>query len=178
MPAEPAAPSDAEPPRVPAAVFFVTRLMAALAGGCIAAMAVLTVLAVVMRYGVGAPFRFTEDLAGLLLICSVFLSIPHAFSTGSHIRVTLLADRARGPARRVLWIAGQAVFVAFAIAFIHAGWKEAAFTIRLDLKSEIARLPLAPFVLLMLGGVGVAGAVAAWQALMPPPQAPSRGEAH
>ncbi len=158
-------------PAVPPAIFHVTRLLAALSGACIAAMAGLTVAAVVMRYGVGSPFRFTEDLAGLLLVVSVFLALPHAFSTNSHIRVTLLSSRARGPLRRLFWVLGQAVFIAFAAAFIHAGWGEAAFTLRLNLRSEVARLPLAPFVLAMLGGMAVAGAVAAWQMLAPPPQA-------
>lgn len=160
-----------------AALVLVTRLLAAFAAACIALMAGLTTLAVIMRYFVGSPLRLTEDLSGLLLIAAIFLSLPHALVTHAHIRVTLLSERTTGVVRRALWIAAQAVLVAFAALFVYAGWGEAAFTLRFGLRSEIARLPLAPFVLVMLVGMALTGAIAVWQALKAPP-APRRTGIH
>lgn len=151
------------------AILWVARGLAALAAAAVAGMAALTVAAVVMRYGLGAPFRFTEELAGLLLVASAFLAMPLVLVSHANIRVTILSGRVQGPARRVLWIVGQLVLVAFAVVFFRDALADAQFTQKLRLKSEVARLPLAPWVWAMTGAVGLIAALAAWQALRPPP---------
>lgn len=156
--------------RIDAAILALTRALAVLGALCILAMAALTVAAVAMRYGAGAPFRFTEELGGLLLVTSVFLSLPYVLARHEHIRLTLVADRLPPRPRRVLWIVGQLIFLAFAVIFLRGAWADALFTLRLGLRSEVARIPLGPFVLVPVGGMAVAAAVAAWQALRQPPE--------
>jgi TRAP-type C4-dicarboxylate transport system permease small subunit len=155
-------------------ILWVTRALAALGAACVAAMAALVVLAVAMRYAAGAPFAFTEELAGLLMVSAVFLGLPFVLAMHAHIRVGLVSDRNRGWLRRLLWVLGQLVFVAFAAVFFRDALADARFTLLLNLRSEVARIPLAPFVIGMAGGVGLAGLVAAWQMLRAPPdpQAP------
>jgi TRAP-type C4-dicarboxylate transport system permease small subunit len=148
----------------------VTRAMAALGAAAIAGIAALVVLAVVMRYALGAPFAFTEELAGLLMVASVFLGLPFVLATHAHIRVGLLHDRTSGLLRRLLWLLGQLVFVAFAAVFVRDAWADARFTLMLNLRSEVARIDLAPFVISMAVGIAIAGLVAAWQMLRPPPE--------
>lgn len=155
--------------RIDRAILSLTRAMAALGAGCIVAMTALTVAAVAMRYGLGAPFRFTEELGGLLLVTSVFLSLPYVLARHGHIRMTLLSRRLPEPARRATWIVGQAIFVAFALVYLRDAWADAAFTRRLGLRSEVARIPLGGFALLPVAGMGIAAAIAAWQALRPAP---------
>lgn len=157
------------PERLDRVILWITRALGALGAACIAAMATLTVLAVVMRYAVGAPFAFTEDLAGLMLVSAVFLGMPYALATQAHIRVNLLYDRTRGWARRGLFLLGQLVFLAFAAVFFRDARADLNLTLMLNLKSEVARIPLAPFVAMMSVGVALAAAVAAWQMLRPPP---------
>lgn len=156
--------------RIDAAILALTRALAVLGALCILAMAALTVAAVAMRYGAGAPFRFTEELGGLLLVTSVFLSLPYVLARHEHIRLTLVADRLPPRPRRALWIVGQLIFLAFAVIFLRGAWADALFTLRLGLRSEVARIPLGPFVLVPVGGMAVAAAVAAWQALRQPPE--------
>jgi TRAP-type C4-dicarboxylate transport system permease small subunit len=86
-----------------------------------------------------------------------------------HIRLTLLADRLPPAPRRALWIAGQLIFLAFALVFLRGAWADALFTARLGLRSEVARIALTPFVFVPVAGVALAALVAAWQALRPPP---------
>ena len=148
-----------------------SRGLAALAAACVAAMAAIVGAAVVMRYAAGAPFRFTEELAGLLLGATAFLALPHAIVAERSIRVTLVAERLPPLARRAAWVAAQAVFVAFAAIFAVEAWAIASFTMMLDLRTDLARLPLTPFMLGATGLVALAGALAAWRALMPPPGA-------
>ncbi len=155
--------------RIDALILQLTRALAALGAACILAMTALTVAAVAMRYGAGAPFRFTEELGGLLLVTSVFLSIPYVLARHGHIRLTLLADRLPAAARRGLWIAGQLIFLGFALVFLRGAWADALFTLRLGLRSEVARIALTPFVFVPVAGIALAALVAAWQALRPPP---------
>lgn len=157
-------------------ILWVTRALAALGAACIAAMAALVVLAVAMRYFLGAPFGFTEELAGLLMVSAVFLGLPFVLATHAHIRVGLLQDRTGGWLRRLLWVLGQSVFVAFAAIFFRDALADARFTLMLNLRSEVARIQLAPFVIGMAGGVGLAALVAAWQMLRPPPETPALPE--
>lgn len=157
-------------------VLLLTRTLAALGAACVAVLAVLTVAAVVMRYGLGAPFRFTDELGGLLLVSSVFLSLPHVLASNANIRVTLVSDRLSGLPRRVVWILGQLILVAFAAIFLRDALGEAQFTLKLNLRSEVARIPLSPFVWLMVAGMALVTFIGAFQALGPGPgKAPSSG---
>ena len=164
------------PGRILSGVLLLTRTLAALGAACVAVLAVLTVAAVVMRYGLGAPFRFTEELGGLLLVTSVFLGLPHVLASNANIRVTLLSDKAKGPLGRGVWILGQLILVAFAAIFLRDALAEAQFTQKLNLRSEMARIPLSPFVWLMVAGMGLVAFIGAFQALGPgTSKAPSSG---
>ncbi|MFP1645113.1 TRAP transporter small permease [Pontitalea aquivivens] len=158
--------------RIDRAILWVARALAALGAGAVAVMAALTVAAVFMRYGLGAPFRFTEELGGLMLVCSVFLGMPYVLASHANIRVTLASDRARGPLRRMVWVLGQIVLIAFAAIFFRDALADAQFTQKLNLKTEVARIGLAPFVWVMVAAVGLVGVIGAWQALRPPPEKP------
>ena len=165
-------PGMEHPGRFLAGVLLLTRTLAALGAACVAVLAVLTVAAVVMRYGLGAPFRFTDELGGLLLVSSVFLSLPHVLASNANIRVTLVSDRLNGLPRRAVWILGQLILVAFAAVFLRDALAEAQFTQKLNLRSEVARIPLSPFVWLMVAGMALVAFIGAFQALG---KAPSSG---
>jgi TRAP-type C4-dicarboxylate transport system permease small subunit len=157
------------PDRIDRVILWVTRALGALGAAAIAGMAVLTVLAVVMRYALGAPFAFTEDLAGLMLVSAVFLGVPYAVASHAHIRVNIAYDRTNGWARRGMFVLGQVVFLAFAAVFFRDALADLNLTLMLNLKTEVARIPLAPFVAVMSVGIALAALVAAWQMLRPPP---------
>ncbi len=157
-------------------ILWVTRALAAVGAACVAGMAALVVMAVIMRYAAGAPFAFTEELAGLLMVSCVFLGMPFVLATHAHIRVGLLYEQTGGWLRRVLWVLGQLVFLAFAVIFFRDALADARFTLMLNLRSEVARIRLAPFVIGMAAGVALAGLVAAWQMLRPPPRIAAMAE--
>lgn len=143
------------------------RGLAALAAVSIAAMALIVGAAVAMRYAAGAPLRFTEELAGLLLGATAFLALPHAVLAERSIRVTVATERLPPLWRRAAWVVGQAVFVAFAAIFALEAWSIARFTMMLDLRTDLARLPLTPFMVGATGLMVLAGILAAWRALAP-----------
>lgn len=143
-------------------------LLALSAAACLGILG-LVLAAVVMRYAIAAPFRFTEELSGLLLSAMAFLALPVAMAGNSNIRVTLVTERLGPTARRFFWVLGQAIMVAFCAIFAWEGWQIAEFTLRLNLMSEQARLPLGPWVVLMPAAMAFTGFIAAWVAIRPPP---------
>lgn len=145
------------------------RALLAVSAAACAGILGLVLAAVVMRYAVAAPFRFTEELAGLLLSAMAFCALPFAMAGNANIRVTLVTERLAPVPRRLFWVAGQAIMVAFCAVFAWEAWGIAEFTLRLNLTSEQARLPLGPWVALMPAMLCVTGFIAAWAALRPPP---------
>ena len=147
-----------------------SRGLLALSAAACAGILGLVVLAAVMRYALGAPLRETEELSGLLLSALAFLALPAVMASHDNIRVTLVTERLSGLPRRVAWVLAQAVAVGFCAIFALEAWNIAEFTLRLGLRSEQSRLPLGPFVLLLPASMALVGAIAAWQALRPPPE--------
>jgi TRAP-type C4-dicarboxylate transport system permease small subunit len=152
------------------ALLLLSRALLALSAAACAGILGLVVAAVVMRYAVAAPFRFTEELAGLLLSAMAFLALPFAMAGNANIRVTLLTERLPRLAGRIAWVLGQLIMVAFCAVFAWEGWGLAEFTFRLSLMSEQARLPLGPWMALMPASLALTGLIAAWVALRPPPE--------
>jgi TRAP-type C4-dicarboxylate transport system permease small subunit len=147
----------------------VARALAAIAAAAGAAIFAFILAAVVMRYLVAAPFRFTEELSGLLLAMMVFLAMPMALTRDLNIRVTLVTDALPALARRVAWIASELILVAFATIFAWQSWNLVAFHARLGLKSEQARLELWPWLAVMTACVALCALVGAWKATRQPP---------
>ena len=152
------------------ALLLVSRALLAVAAAACAGILGLVVAAVVMRYAIAAPFRFTEELSGLLLSAMAFCALPFAMAGNANIRVTLVTERLAPLPRRIAWVIGQAIMVAFCAVFAWEGWGLAEFTITLSLMSEQARLPLGPWVALMPAGMALTGLIAAWVGLRPPPE--------
>jgi TRAP-type C4-dicarboxylate transport system permease small subunit len=147
----------------------VARALAAIAAAAGAAIFAFILAAVVMRYLVAAPFRFTEELSVLLLAMMVFLAMPMALVRDLNIRVTLVTDSLPALARRVAWIASELILVAFATIFAWQSWNLVAFHARLGLKSEQARLELWPWLAVMTACVALCALVGAWKATRQPP---------
>lgn len=151
------------------ALLLISRGLLALSAAACGAILGLVLAAVIMRYAVSAPFRFTEELSGLLLSAMAFLALPFAMAGNANIRVTLVTERLAPVPRRVFWVLGQAIMIAFCAIFAWEAWAIADFTMRLNLSSEQARLPLGLWTALMPAGFAATGFIAAWAALRPPP---------
>ncbi len=119
--------------------------LAALSAVCAFAMVALVVLSVAMRHLASAPFRFTEELVGLLLCATLFLALPQVTLSGSHVRVDLLPRYLRPRGRRVLGVLSAAVIVAFCAWFTIEALPWLDFAFSRNLKSEASRLLLYPW---------------------------------
>ena len=72
-------------------------VLAAIAGAMIVG---LIGISVAMRYLAYAPFRFTEELVGLLMTGAFFLALPLVTLRGDHVRVLILVSNLPGHVTR------------------------------------------------------------------------------
>jgi len=100
---------------------------------------------VAMRHIASAPFRFTEELVGLLMTAAFFLALPLVTLNAEHVRVQILV--ASLPVRFTLWagIAAAVFGVSFSLWFFWLGvpWFEFAF--QRSIKTEVGRLLMYPW---------------------------------
>jgi TRAP-type C4-dicarboxylate transport system permease small subunit len=77
----------------------------------IAAIAVICLLEVILRYLFLSSFAWYDEFVGYLLVWLTFLGAVAAQSHGQHIGIANLVDRASGPLRRLLTLANHAVLI-------------------------------------------------------------------
>lgn len=127
-------------------IFFSLAVLAAIAGCAIVA---LIGASVTMRYFAFAPFRFTEELVGLLMTAAFFLALPQATYRAEHVRVLVIVSALPDGARK--WV--QRLSVVFGAAFclwflaLCLPWLE--FAIDRKIKTEVGRLLMYPWMALL-----------------------------
>lgn len=126
-------------------------------------MASFVVLGTVMRYFVGAPLMFSDELVGLLFISMAFLAIPMGLLQKRHISVDLLVRTIRYPWRRLIDLIAILIFIAFALVFIYNAFDFADFSRQIRARSDIGSLLLWPWMMLMPAALAVAVLVAVLQ---------------
>lgn len=123
-------------------LFQALAIVATMAGVMIV---ILVGASVTMRHVAHAPFRFTEELVGLLMTTAFFLALPLVTLNAEHVRVQILV--ASLPARVARWMAAAAALfgVAFTAWFfwLCIPWLEFAFD--RNIKTEMGRLVMYPW---------------------------------
>ena len=131
-------------------VFTAMAVLAAIAGSLII---VLIGASVAMRYFANAPFRFTEELIGLLMTTAFFLALPLVTLKAEHVRVQIVVTFLPHRVRRVVAVVAGLFGAAFCIWFVALclPWLEFAFERRI--KTEVSRLLLYPWMALAPGSL-------------------------
>ncbi len=127
---------------------FVTPIfyfMAALATIASIMIILLIGTSVTMRYLAFTPFRFTEELVGLLMTAAFFLALPLVTLQEKHVRVLIVISSL--PYKIKPWVAGLASLfgvVFFAWFFLLCiPWLEFAYD--RQIKTEVGRLIMYPW---------------------------------
>lgn len=122
--------------------YVLLAIVATLAGITIV---VLVGASVTMRYIALTPFRFTEELVGLLMTTSFFLALPLVTLNAEHVKVQLVVNALpRHWQRRVSMLA--ALFgVAFTIWFFYLSLPWFEFAYQRTIKTEVGRLLMYPW---------------------------------
>lgn len=122
--------------------------LAALAAAAGASIVGLIGASVAMRHIANAPFRFTEELVGLLMTAAFFLALPYATLRSEHVRLQILVSAAPPRIARWVTLAAGLFGVGFCVWFAHLSWPWLSFAIDRSIKTEVARLLLYPWMAL------------------------------
>ncbi|MBC6718609.1 TRAP transporter small permease subunit [Aurantimonas sp. DM33-3] len=142
-------------------------MLASIAAILAISMSIFVVLASVMRYLVGSPFAFTEELVGLLFTAMIFAGIPVATLRRSHIAVTIVPDLLGPVARRFIDRSAYAILAVFCLWFGMLTWDYLQITLALDARSAGSRLVLWPWTAVLPLSCFLSGLAALLRILVP-----------
>ncbi len=91
---------------------------------------------VLMRYVIGTPVTWTDELSGYLVVAIVMLGAAETLRRNEHINVDLLSSRARGGLRRVLDVWAMIAVIAVALALVISATKMVRFSVDFEIYSE------------------------------------------
>ena len=89
------------------------RLLSHLATVANVLLTIFVASSAVMRYVIGAPLHFTEELVGLLFLIGVALALPEASVRDEHIKVSLVTDALAARPRAVARAIGRLTTLVF-----------------------------------------------------------------
>ena len=139
-------------------------VLAALAGAAIVA---LIGASVAMRHLANAPFRFTEELVGLLMTAAFFLALPLVTLRAEHVRVQIalaaLPERLRVPVSTLASLFG----IVFCGWFVWLAWPWLDFAYARGIRTEVSRLLLYPWMALLPVSLGLTALAFAIRAAAP-----------
>lgn|SRR5690625_3803755 len=112
-------------------------------------MTLLVSLSAVMRYIVGRPFAFTEELVGLLFSALVFLALPFVTAYREHIEITLIFDLLPKKMQSYLYSLGVLLASLYMLWFGYFAFDFAQFSFVIKSTSDLGSITLWPWMGLM-----------------------------
>lgn len=106
-------------------------------------------VAAVMRYVVGSPFPFTEEVVGLLFVVMVFLTLPYCTMENHHIRVTIVSEKLTGRWRALSALGAVGCVLIFCAVYGFYSLNFTALSFWLNSTSDIGRFALWPWMATM-----------------------------
>ena len=128
-------------------------------------MAAVILASSVMRYVVGAPLAFQEELVGLFFVALVFLSLPNCTMAHKHVRVTVVTEFLPGNWRKVAELTSLVLILIFSVVFASLTFDFAKLSYQIGALTEVGDIVLFPWMMLMPIGLGLMGLVALLQIL-------------
>lgn len=121
------------------------NLLAQIAAGLAVAMSGFVALSAIMRYLLGSPFSFTEELVGLIFTAMLFTGIPACTLRHSHISVTIIPDLLPEWGQRLLDRIAHAVIFLFCVWFGMLTWDYMQLTRTLNARTSGVQMILWPW---------------------------------
>lgn len=130
-------------------------------------MAAFVALSSIMRYVIGAPFGFTEELVGLLFTAIVFTGLPVCTLRKSHLSVTILPDLLPPAGKRIMDGVAHAIVFGFCVWFGLLTFEYLQTTLALNARSSGSRLLLWPWVAVLPTACFLSGLAALIRIVVP-----------
>lgn len=120
----------------------------------LAAVTALVTASAVGRYFIGTPNRMIEEVSGLLMVALLFVALAVPGREG-HIRVELVADRAKGPWRLIFRLAALVIMLLFAGMFAWDAWEQTRFNFNRNIKTELGGIAIWPWSAVMVAALAI-----------------------
>lgn len=119
------------------------RLAEAAMALCLAAMALLVFVNVVLRYGFGDGIAASEELSRLLFVWMVFIGATAAYPAGEHMAFTSVLAKLRDRPRAfgILTVAIRLLVLLACVLVAWGAWQQ--FVVGLDSRSVVLGYPVA-----------------------------------
>lgn len=124
-------------------------------GSLLLALMALTVLDVVRRYGFNAPIYGARDVAKLMLLCLIALSVAYSARTGGQVAIELFCQRLKPGLRRVLALAVRLAAIPMLVVLTWQLVESGINAGRFGEASLALLLPFAPFYAILALGMGL-----------------------
>lgn len=138
-----------------------------IAAGLAVAMFAFVTLSSIMRYVIGSPFSFTEELVGLLFTAMIFAGLPVITLRQKHICVTIVPDLLPPRGKDIMQRLAHLLIFAFCLWFGKLTWDYLQTTIALDARSAGSRLILWPWTAVLPLSCALAGLAALFRVIGP-----------
>lgn len=130
-----------------------TLFYIAVAGGMF--MTALVFTSTLMRYLLGSPITFSDELAGLLFFSGAFLALPYVLLENKHVSIDFMTKVSSIKLRKASSLVASLTTATFAFIFIYQSWDFMAFSYQIQSKSEISGILLWPWMALMPLSLGL-----------------------
>jgi TRAP-type C4-dicarboxylate transport system permease small subunit len=140
--------------------------LAVLAGAAGAAIVALIGASVTMRYVVGTPLRVTEELVGLLMTAAFLLALPLVTLRSEHVRIRIAVDALPSRLRPRAALLAGVLGVGFCAWFLALSLPWLGFALDRAIRTEVARLLLWPWMMLLPLSLALTGLAFALRALL------------
>lgn len=133
--------------RITLTVSKILLFLSALAG---ILMTIFVSLSAIMRYVIGKPFGFTEELVGLLFAALVFLALPYVTARRNHIEIALIFDLLPKFMGRILYAIGSVLAAVYMLWFGYFAFDFTYFSYLIGSSSDLGNITLWPWMGLMV----------------------------
>lgn len=133
----------------------VTRIVGLVAMGVLAAMMLLTVADVLLRFSINKPIIGTTEITELMMVVAVFLGFAWCALRGKHVRVELVVSRYSPSVQAVI---DSIIYLVGLVIVVILGWQtflESLNVQRLHLTYSYIEVPKFPFYMVVALGYAV-----------------------
>lgn len=120
---------------------------------CLAGMLILVISDPILRYVLGTPLYWSNEVSTFLMVMMVFSGLGVSFARGKHVRVTLIFNKLSEKAQRVLWVFVSLITLCYIGFLLYAAIRLACSSLKYKVVSPTAELPFFPFQMFMVFGL-------------------------
>ena len=120
---------------------------------CMVAMMLLVISDPFMRYMVGMPLYWSNEVSTFLMVAMAYTGLGIVFAKGGHIRVTLIFNRLPHRIRNILWIIIASLATLYIGILTYAVARLARVSFKVGRVTPTAELPYYPWQILVVLGL-------------------------